>query len=51
MPAGRLSPAKARIALQLALYADQMSKSSKSTIDAKSMTWQTFFARIADLPE
>jgi L-asparaginase len=44
--AGSLSAPKARIALQLALYA-----SSKAKQGGKSMTWQDFFARIAVLPE
>jgi L-asparaginase len=44
--AGSLSSPKARIALQLALYAASEAKRS-----GKSMTWQDFFARIAVLPE
>jgi len=44
--AGSLSSPKARIALQLALYAAFDAKRS-----GKSMTWQDFFARIAVLPE
>jgi L-asparaginase len=44
--AGSLSSPKARIALQLALYAAKEAKRS-----GKSMTWQDFFARIAVLPE
>ncbi len=46
MAAGSLSSPKARIALQLALYAASEAKQS-----GKSMTWQNFFARIAVLPE
>ena len=44
--AGSLSSPKARIALQLALYAAIEAKQG-----GKSMTWQDFFARIAVLPE
>ena len=44
--AGSLTPPKARIALQLALYAAFDAKQG-----GKSMTWQDFFARIAVLPE
>jgi L-asparaginase len=44
--AGNLSSPKARIALQLALYAAIEAKQG-----GKSMTWQDFFARIAVLPE
>ena len=44
--AGSLSAPKARIALQLALYAAAEAKQG-----GKSMTWQDFFARIAVLPE
>jgi len=44
--AGSLSAPKARIALQLALYAAAESKRG-----GKSMTWQDFFARIAFLPD
>jgi L-asparaginase len=44
--AGSLSSPKARIALQLALYAAKEAKQG-----GKSMTWQDFFARIAVLPE
>jgi L-asparaginase len=44
--AGSLSSPKARIALQLALYA-----AAKAKQGGKSMTWQDFFARIAVLPE
>jgi L-asparaginase len=44
--AGSLSSPKARIALQLALYAAFDAKQG-----GKSMTWQDFFARIAVLPE
>jgi L-asparaginase len=44
--AGSLSSPKARIALQLALYAAVDAKQG-----GKSMTWQDFFARIAVLPE
>ncbi|WP_353432795.1 asparaginase [Polynucleobacter sp. MWH-UH23A] len=44
--AGKFSPPKARIALQLALNAKKQAKSA-----GKSLTWQDFFARIAVLPE
>lgn len=44
LPAGSLSPAKARIALQLALYASVQS-------NPKALSWQDFFARISGLPE
>jgi len=44
--AGSLTASKARIALQLALYAATEAKQG-----GKSMTWQDFFARIAVLPE
>ena len=44
--AGSLSSPKARIALQLALYAAAEAKQG-----GKSMTWQDFFARIAVLPD
>jgi L-asparaginase len=44
--AGSLTAPKARIALQLALYAAAEAKQG-----GKSMTWQDFFARIAVLPE
>lgn len=44
--AGSLVAPKARIALQLALYAAAKAKQA-----GKSMTWQDFFARIAVLPE
>ena len=44
--AGSLSSPKARIALQLALYA-----AAKAKQGGKSMTWQDFFARISVLPE
>jgi L-asparaginase len=44
--AGSLSAPKARIALQLALFAAAEAKQG-----GKSMTWQDFFARIAVLPE
>jgi len=44
--AGSLAAPKARIALQLALYAAAEAKQG-----GKSMTWQDFFARIAVLPE
>jgi L-asparaginase len=44
--AGSLSAPKARIALQLALYAAFDAKQG-----GKSMTWQDFFARIAVLPD
>jgi L-asparaginase len=43
---GSLAAPKARIALQLALYAAAEAKQG-----GKSMTWQDFFARIAVLPE
>lgn len=44
--AGSLSAPKARIALQLALFATAEAKQG-----GKSMTWQDFFARIAVLPD
>jgi L-asparaginase len=44
--AGSLSSPKARIALQLAIFAAAEAKQG-----GKSMTWQDFFARIAVLPE
>jgi L-asparaginase len=44
--AGSLTAPKARIALQLALYAAAEAKRG-----GKSMTWQDFFARIAVLPD
>jgi L-asparaginase len=44
--AGSLTAPKARIALQLALYA-----AAEAKLGGKSMTWQDFFARIAVLPE
>ena len=46
MASGKLSSAKARVALQLALNAADLKGGS-----AKSLTWQDFFARIAVLPE
>ncbi|QWD62459.1 asparaginase [Polynucleobacter sp. MWH-UH25E] len=46
LAAGKFSPPKARIALQLALNAEKQAKSA-----GKSLTWQDFFARIAVLPE
>jgi L-asparaginase len=46
LASGKFSPAKARIALQLALNAEKQAKSA-----GKSLTWQHFFARIAVLPE
>ncbi len=42
--AGDLNPAKARIALQLALFANRQAK-------ANTLSWQDIFARIADLPK
>ncbi|BDX21895.1 L-asparaginase [Polynucleobacter sp. TUM22923] len=45
MASGALSAPRARIALQLALYAAQQAK-----IAGKALTWQDFFARIANLP-
>ena len=44
--AGTLSAPRARIALQLALNAEKQAK-----LAGKPLTWQDFFARIADLPE
>jgi L-asparaginase len=44
MGAGDLNPAKARIALQLALFASQQAK-------ANTLSWQDIFARITVLPE
>jgi L-asparaginase len=46
MASGTLTAPRARIALQLALNAADLVKSS-----GKPLTWQDFFARIANLPE
>ena len=46
MAAGSLSAPRARIALQLALNA-----AKQASLVGKPLTWQDFFARIADLPE
>ena len=46
MAAGVLSAPRARIALQLAIYA-----AKQAHLVGKPLTWQDFFARIADLPE
>ena len=46
MASGTLSAPRARIALQLALNAANQEK-----LNGKPLTWQDFFARIADLPE
>jgi len=46
MASGSLSAARARIALQLALNA-----AKQANLVGKPLTWQDFFARIADLPE
>ena len=46
LASGRLSAPRARIALQLALYAEKQAQ-----LAGKSLTWQDFFARIAVLPE
>ncbi|SNX28216.1 L-asparaginase [Polynucleobacter meluiroseus] len=46
MASGTLSAPRARIALQLALNAAETLK-----ISGKALTWQDFFARIANLPE
>jgi L-asparaginase len=46
MASGTLSAPRARIALQLSLNA-----AKQSNIVGKPLTWQDFFARIADLPE
>jgi len=43
---GALTAPRARIALQLALNA-----AKQANLDGKPLTWQDFFARIADLPE
>ena len=45
-PSGALTAPKARIALQLALNAANQANKA-----GKPLTWQDFFARIADLPE
>ncbi|CAM3713149.1 asparaginase [Polynucleobacter antarcticus] len=45
LASGAFSAPRARIALQLALYAAKEQK-----LDGKALTWQDFFARIADLP-
>lgn len=46
MASGRFSAPRARIALQLALNAQKLANSA-----GKPLTWQDFFARIADLPD
>ena len=46
LAAGSLAAPKARIALQLAIYA-----AKQANLTGKPLTWQDFFARIADLPE
>ena len=46
MASGSLSAPRARIALQLALNA-----AKQANLAGKPLTWQDFFARIADLPE
>ncbi|QWE16065.1 asparaginase [Polynucleobacter sp. AP-Nino-20-G2] len=46
MAAGTLSAPRARIALQMALNA-----AKQANLAGKPLTWQDFFARIADLPE
>ena len=46
MASGSLSAPRARIALQLALNA-----AKQANLVGKPLTWQDFFARIADLPE
>jgi len=46
MASGTLSAPRARIALQLSLNA-----AKQANIVGKPLTWQDFFARIADLPE
>ncbi len=46
MAAGSISAPRARIALQLALNA-----AKQANLVGKPLTWQDFFARIADLPE
>ncbi len=46
LASGKLSAPKARIALQLAINAAKQAK-----LVGKPLTWQDFFARIADLPE
>ena len=45
LASGGLSAPRARIALQLALNAEKQAQAA-----GKSLTWQDFFARIADLP-
>ena len=45
-PSGSLTAPRARIALQLALNAAKLANKA-----GKPLTWQDFFARIADLPE
>ncbi|QWD99917.1 asparaginase [Polynucleobacter sp. JS-Mosq-20-D10] len=45
-PSGSLTAPRARIALQLALNAEKQANKA-----GKPLTWQDFFARIADLPE
>lgn len=46
LASGKLSAPRARIALQLALNAEK-----QANLVGKPLTWQDFFARIADLPE
>jgi L-asparaginase len=46
LASGSLSAPRARVALQLALYAQKQAQMA-----GKSLTWQDFFARIAVLPE
>jgi L-asparaginase len=46
LASGSLTAPRARIALQLALNA-----SKQANLAGKALTWQHFFARIADLPE
>ena len=46
LASGKLSASKARVALQLAINAEKQAK-----LAGKPLTWQDFFARIADLPE
>ncbi len=46
LASGHLSAPRARIALQLALNA-----AKQAHLEGKSLTWQDFFARMADLPE
>ncbi len=46
LASGALTAPRARIALQLAINAEKQAK-----LSGKPLTWQDFFARIADLPE